>query len=283
VGIARGNEKGRVERRIRDIRESFFAARSFSSIDDLNRQLDAWLERVVHARIVPGKDSGTVAEALLEEKARLLPLPEHRFDPCHTQAVASGKTPYVRFDRNDYSIPHTLVRKPLTLVASDTVVRILDRDVEVARHQRSWDARQQLEDESHLAALAREKRKARDHRGRNRLTASCPAAEPFLVEVLRHGGHLGGTTTRLLHLLERYGASEIDVALAEAHARGAFAAQSVAHILDRRARARGEQPPLDVVLPDDPRVRDLVVTPHDLGCYDQLSDDSFDVEREGDE
>ncbi|MBK8942898.1 MAG: transposase [Polyangiaceae bacterium] len=41
VGIARGNEKGRVERRIRDLREAFFAARSFSSLADPNQQLDA--------------------------------------------------------------------------------------------------------------------------------------------------------------------------------------------------------------------------------------------------
>jgi transposase len=280
VGIARGNEKGRVERKIRDIRESFFAARSFLSLADLNQQLDAWLERVVHARRVPGDDARTVAQALAEERERFLPLPEHRFDPFHAQPVSSGKTPYIRFDRNDYSIPHTLVRKPLTLVASDAVVRILDGDMEVARHERSWDMRRQIEDESHLAALAREKRKARDHRGRDRLTTSCPAARPFLVEVLSHGGHLGGTTTRLLHLLDRYGAAELDASLAEAQSRGAFAAQSVAHILDQRARARGAQPPLDVVLPDDPRVRDLVVTPHDLDRYDQLSSDSFDVDLE---
>src|SRR5258706_354039 len=148
VGIARGNEKPRVERRIRDLRESFFAARSFSSLADLNQQLDSWIERVVHARRVPGDDIRTVGAALTEEQKRLLPLPEHGFDPCHVQPVSSGKTPYVRFDRNDYSIPHTLVRKPLTLVASDTTVRVLDGDKEVARHQRSWDMRQQIEDES---------------------------------------------------------------------------------------------------------------------------------------
>jgi transposase len=278
VGVARGNEKGRVERRIRDLRESFFAARSFSSVDDLNRQLDAWLDRVAHARLVPGDDARTVAQALVEEKARLLPLPEHRFDVGYARPIASGKTPYVRFDRNDYSIPHALVRKPLTLVATDALVRILDGAVEVARHPRSWDTRQQIEDDTHLAALARDKRKARDHRGRDRLTASCPAARAFLVEVIRNGGHLGGTTTRLLHLLDRYGAAELDAAMREAHGRGAFAAQSVAHILDHRARARGAPAPLDVVLPDDPRVRDLIVTPHSLDRYDRLSDDLPDVE-----
>jgi transposase len=281
VGIARGNEKPRVERRIRDIRESFFAARSFSSLVDLNQQLDAWLERVVHTRTVPGDDADrTVAQALAEEQERLLPLPENPFVPADVQPVVSGKTPYVRFDRNDYSIPHTLVRKPLTLVATDTLIRVLDGTTEVARHQRSWNTRQQIEDRSHLDALAEEKRKAREHRGRNRLVASCASAHAFLVQVARHGGHLGGTTTRLLHLLDRYGAAELDAAIGEAHERNAFAAQSVAHILDQRARARGIAPPVDVVLPDDPRVRDLVVTPHSLERYDQLASGSLYVNTE---
>jgi transposase len=283
VGVARGNEKGRVERRIRDIREAFFAARSFSSVDDLNRQLDAWIDRVVHTRPLPEDETRTVAAALVEERERLLALPAHRFDAGYAQPIASGKTPYVRFDRNDYSIPHTLVRKPLTLVATETVVRILDGDTEVARHQRSWDMRQQIEDESHLAALAREKRRARDHRGRDRLVASCPGARAFLVQVCRNGSHLGGTTTRLLHLLDRFGAVELDAAIVEAHRRGAFTAQSVAHILDQRARARGARPLLHVVLPDDPRVRDLVVTPHSLDRYDRISGDSFDIDTEDDE
>ena len=38
VGIARGNEKGRVERSIRYIREAFYAAREFADLDDLNAQ-----------------------------------------------------------------------------------------------------------------------------------------------------------------------------------------------------------------------------------------------------
>ena len=48
----RGNEKGKVERTIRYLRYSFFDARSFSSVDDLNAQLAAWIETVAHARRV---------------------------------------------------------------------------------------------------------------------------------------------------------------------------------------------------------------------------------------
>ena len=44
--------------------------------------------------------------------------------------MRSQKTIYVRFDLNDYSIPPQAVGRPLTLVASDITVRILDGVVE---------------------------------------------------------------------------------------------------------------------------------------------------------
>jgi hypothetical protein len=56
--------------------------------------------------------------------------------------VATGAAPC---RCNDYSIPHTLVTKPLTLVASDCVVRLLDGTREVARHTRCWDKGKRLE------------------------------------------------------------------------------------------------------------------------------------------
>jgi transposase len=270
--VARGNEKGRVERRVRDLREAFFAARSFHSIDDLNAQLDLWTHHVQRGRQVPcDPDGRLVRDALVVERARLLPLPEHPAPTDLVRAVASGKTPYVRFDRNDYTIPHTHVRKPLTLVASETVVRLLDGPIEIARHVRSYDAHRQIEDERHLEALTAEKRKAREHRGKNRLFAVCPAAKAFLGEIALHGGHLGGTTSRLLRLLDLYGAAALDVAIHDAHAHGAFRAESVAHVLDQRRRADGEKPVINRPISDDPRVRDQVVLPHRLDDYDNLA------------
>src|SRR5690606_5252743 len=43
---ARGNEKGRVERRIRYIRDNFFAARTYESLDDLNAQAEDWCTQI---------------------------------------------------------------------------------------------------------------------------------------------------------------------------------------------------------------------------------------------
>src|SRR5207247_114363 len=131
------------------------------------------------ARLVPGRRDQSVADALAAEHPRLLPLPEHPFACQLLRAVSSGKTPYIRFDGNDYSIPHPLVRRPLTLVASEHQVRLLDGATEVARHARSYDRGQRLEDDAHLAGLVAEKRRAHELRGRDRLRSACPQADAF--------------------------------------------------------------------------------------------------------
>jgi hypothetical protein len=43
-------------------------------------------------------------------------------------------------------------------------------------------------------------------------------------------------------------------------------------VLDRRRRARRQSPSLPIRLPDSEKVRDIVVTPHDLGDYDPSDD-----------
>jgi transposase len=284
----RGNEKGKVERTIQYLRHAFFEARRFSDVADLNRQLAEWIAETAHRRPVPGDPAGrTVAAALAEEQSRLLALPQHPF-PCRLlRVVTSGKTPYVRFDGNDYSIPHEAVRRPLTLIADEHTVRLVDGATELARHVRSYDHRKVVEEPAHIAALAAVKRAAHELRGRDRLRSLCSHAGDFLDALAKRGHPLLGETRRLLDLADRFGAPALDAALAEALGRGAVSAAAVAHVLDQQTRARRTPPPLAVVLPDDPRVRDLHVTPHALAPYDALTtspetdhdDDADDLTR----
>lgn len=265
----RGNEKGKVERAIQYLRHSFFEARRFTSVVDLNGQLAEWIDRVALARPRPqDPDRRSVRDAFAAERPRLLPLPEHDF-PCDLiKPIASGKTPYIRFDLNDYSIPSKLVRRPLTVAASESEVRVLDGTEVVAKHPRSYDRGRKIEHRPHLEELAVDKQRAAELRGRDRLTASCPRAHALLEQIALRGGHLGGTTSRLLRLVDRYDAPSIDRAIGEALARGAASAEAVAHLVDQRRRADNAPPLLDIVLSEDPRIRDLRVTPHSLAAYD---------------
>ena len=186
------------------------------------------------------------------------------------RVVRSGKTPYVRFDRNLYSIPHTYVRKPLTLLASDTRVRILDQQTELARHRRTYDTGQTVEDPAHLEGLLAATRQANVHTTRDRLRAAVPATTALFERLAERGEALRPHATRLLALLDDYGPEELAAAVDDALQRNALGAGSITHILETRRRQRGLKPPIRLTLPDRPGLRDLDVRPHDLETYDAI-------------
>jgi transposase len=269
---ARGNEKGRVERQIRYLRDAFFAARTFRDVDDLNAQFRHWRDTLAHQRPHPEQRDRTVAAVFADEQARLLPLPAHPFETALVRPVVSGKLAYIRFDRNSYSIPHPYVRRPLTLVANATTVRLVDGAEEIARHARSYDTGQTIEDLAHVEGLIAAARQQNLHTGRDRLRLAVPATATLLERWAARGESLRLHTQRLLALLDDYGTAELSIAVAMALERGALGAGSLAHILDIRRRQRGQRPPLPVVLPDRPGVRDLDLIPPRLETYDALSD-----------
>ena len=267
----RGNEKGKIERQIQYLRHAFFAARTFTDVDDLNAQFRRWRDEVAHQRPHPDQRDQTVAQVFAQEQPRLLPLPAHPFETEVMRAVASGKTPYVRFDRNSYSIPHTHVRRPVTLLASATLVRIVAGAAEIARHARSYDTGQTIEDVAHLEGLLAATRQANPSTGRDRLRLAVPAIATLFERLAARGDSLRAPTARLLALLDDYGPPELAAAVARALERDALGAGAIAHILETRRRQRGQKPPVPLALPDRPGVRDLDITPHALESYDALA------------
>ena len=76
-------DKGKVERPFRYVREDFFLARSFRSLDDLNAQFRQWLDQVanqwVHAT------TGRVVRAVTSRK-------RSRFGPCSVPSFVTSVT-----------------------------------------------------------------------------------------------------------------------------------------------------------------------------------------------
>jgi transposase len=267
----RGNEKGKIERQIQYLRDAFFAARTFVDVDDLNAQFRRWRDDVAHQRPHPEQRDHTVAQVFAQEQPRLLPLPAHPFDTEVLRVVTSGKTPYGRFDRNGYSIPHVYVRRPLTLLASATTVRLVDGATEIARHPRSYDTGQTIEELEHLEGLLAATRQANPSSGRDRLRVAVPVSAALLERLAARGESVRAHTARLLALLDDYGPQELAAAVGDALARDALSASAITHILETRRRQRRQKPPIPLALPDRPGVRDLTITPHPLDTYDDLA------------
>jgi transposase len=268
---ARGSEKGAVERSVRYIRDSFFAARSFTSVDDLNGQALQWRDEIAGARRFVADDRKTVAEAFREEAAQLLPLPAHPFETDLVTPVRSEKKIYVRFDLNDYSIPPEAVGRPLVLVASEKSVRILDGQSEIARHARSYDRHRKIDDPAHVEALLREKQRAHGSTPNARLIGAVPRAEELLEACFRRGESVSALTQKLLLLLDDYGAEELRAAVDEALLRHTPQLSSIVYILGKRRRASQRRLTPSVDLSRRPDLKDLYVKPHSPETYDELT------------
>jgi transposase len=272
VAVARGNEKGRVERAIRYVRDSFFAARDFAHVEDLNIQAEAWCHGIAADRRCPGQDSLSVREVFAVEAPRLLALPDNPYPLVERVAVTVGKTPYVHFDKNDYSVPHTKVRRMLTVLADPDEVRIVEGQQILAQHRRSYDKGAQIEDPAHVQALVAYKHAARRHRATDRLSQAAPAGETLLIRAAERGGNLGTITGALLRLLDRYGAGELQAAILEVLDRDVPHPNAVRLALERRREHRHQAPPVAGNLPAHVQARDLQVRPHQLEPYDQLKE-----------
>jgi transposase len=276
--VRAGNQKGRVERAIRYVRDSFWAGRPFTTLAECNRQAREWRDQVAHQRRWPGDDSRIVAQAFAEEQPRLLSPPQHSFPTDLVLPVCSAKTIYVRFDLNDYSIPPETVGRQLTLVASATQVRILDGAAEIASHPRTYDRHQEVLEPAHQQALQKAKRKIFHATPMGRLAQAVPESETLLDRAFTQGESAGSQTGQLLKLLDLYGAAALRRAITEALERNTPRASSVAFLLRRQPRRAA---PLAVDLSRHPEAQSIDVRPHDLETYDELArhhDDDHDTE-----
>jgi len=263
-GVRKPQHKGSVERAIRYLKERFFAARKIRDLQLGNQQLLAFAQTTAMNRPHPAQQGQTVGTVFARERPHLLRLPDVL--PC-TDAmtpVVVDKTASVRFDTNDYSVPPEHVGKTLTLVSSDTRVRVLDDEREVAHHERCWAKRRVIETRAHRDPIVSQKRAARDAKGRDRLRVEVPRIDELLQRWADDGRNLGSMVVRTIKLLDLYGAPALTEAVQQLLERDGsdFGALS---ILCEKQRNKPVSLPLQLA----DHVNDRDVIPHDLGGYDE--------------
>jgi transposase len=278
VAVARGNQKGRVERQIDFVRKSFFAAREFTDVADLNAQARQWCEGKAFDRPWPEDDTLSVRQAFAVEQPRLLAVPAAGYALGQRLDVAVAKTPYVRFDLNDYTLPHTHVRRTVSVLADEQRVRIFDGLRELADHPRSFDRHQTIEDPTHLQGLVAHKRHARAHRGCDALAQVVPASAELLLMAAEHGHNLGSITAALLRLLDQYGAASLQAAVLVAVARRVPHPNAVRLALAHERERAGRPPALALALPEHVARRDAPMRTHSLASYDRRYDKPKDTD-----
>ena len=172
-----GNEKGRVERVIRTLRETFFnTMEKYSSLKALNQALHEWVDNKNHT--VHRATERKPAELLQEEKLRSLPEKPWNNVSIHPP-VKPTKTAMMVFDTNSYSVPDYLVGKSLSIHSTPDTVLIYDGAKQVASHPRSFDRRRQIINPLHRS-YGKLSLKAKMQRIHAAIKALHPALSDFL-------------------------------------------------------------------------------------------------------
>ena len=147
--------KGALERSHRFMRTNFEPGRRFANPLDFQLQLDGWCDRVnerVHRTIreVP-------AERLAQERARMRPLPARMPDLERRFVARVPAQPYLRVDRNDYSIdPRFAGRRVEVRVCQQHVTAVvLDTGELACRHRRVFAGGLTITDPAHQTELER--------------------------------------------------------------------------------------------------------------------------------
>ena len=144
--------KGALERSHRFVHGNFEAGRRFASPLDFQDQLDRWCERI-NAR-KHRSTRAVVSERLAAEHSRMHPLPQLP-DVDYRQTIRVPPQPYLRFDRNDYSLDPRLVGCRVEVRASQAEISAvcLDTGELACRHRRRFAGGLTFTDPAHQRAL----------------------------------------------------------------------------------------------------------------------------------
>ncbi|WP_169829516.1 IS21 family transposase [Desulfatibacillum aliphaticivorans] len=181
--------KGKVERPYSFIREGFWRGYGFVCRESANRDLLAWL--ALKDQRVHGTTHEVVSQRFERERPFLAPLPRREFDTSYRIYRKVTKDCTVRFERNSYVLPHTLVGKQVLLRVKDQGMRVFADDRQVVQYEIPGDKGNLVQNPRFYEALKKDRemnrRKyghARTGKGRAKHTISpCKAKYDLDVQV----------------------------------------------------------------------------------------------------
>lgn len=144
----RPRTKGKVERSVSYLRDSFLNGRTFTGLDDLNAQGRHWLGSVANIRL-HGTTQARPCDRLLEET--LTPCTGlNPYQVTHSVARTVGVEALVRYEKSDYSVPARWVGTRVSVDAGDNVIVIRAKDLIVAEHLVAIGPGQRIESPAHV-------------------------------------------------------------------------------------------------------------------------------------
>lgn len=264
--VRSGNEKGRVENGVGYVKKNFLDGLELADFHALQPAGALWMDTLANMRIHESTHQRPI-ELFEQERALLQPLPANGYDLARLLTVRANKQFRVALDSNHYSVPASYAGQLLTLKAYADRVCLYAADNLIARHVRSMDRHQDIEDPQHPKELLAQRHTAREQRLVMQFLAISPRAQAYRqgLEAKRVDSRVH--LRKIVALVEMHGKEAVARALDDGLELQAFSAEYIAHILAARRRIGSEPQVLQLTRGAD--LLDIELPEPDLSIYDR--------------
>ena len=205
-----------------------------------------------------------------EELAHLQAVNARPFDVGRVLALRANRQFRVTLDTNRYSVPARCAGQAVTLKAYPDRVCLYQGETLIARHLRSWERHQDIEDPDHPKVLIAQRRHARDAQVTKRFFALSPLAVTYHAGLLERRGHAMAHVRKIVALADIHGDEAVVRAMRDALAFEAFSSEYIDHLIQARSRQLPKPSPL--VLMRRQEVLEIDLPPADLSAYGDAED-----------
>lgn len=265
-GVGKGNEKGIVENAVGYVKKNFLAGLMPGDFKTINPAVKHWLESVANVR-THGETHRKPKDMLAEEASCLSRLPALPYDIATITRVRASKQFRVTLDTNRYSVPAEYAGAAVTMKTYPDRICIYQGTKLIARHTRSYDRHQDIEDPDHPKVLLQQRRKARDQKIIMRFLTLSPRAENYYKGLQERKLNLLHHLRQIVGLSEIYGRDQVARAIDDATEFRAFSCEYIANLLEQRKHIRKDPGALHLTRSED--LLDLEITKPDMRIYDK--------------
>jgi transposase len=256
----RANEKGRIERALRDLRD-FLRVNTFQDLNDLNRKVNLW--RTGRNKRIHRSTQKAPVEALKEETLKTLPAISYR--PYRVVLASISKTGFVEFETNRYSVPSLYAERACEIFAYPDHLEVMIKGNRIAFHRRGFGRKEKIEDPTHREMLLRMTPQFKSQRIYQLMNQMDPALHHFLQEAGQEGQNPLEIAYGFFKLIKHVSKAMLLSAVREANRFGTFKIRYVQSLL----QVPQPQPP-NPVFPQESKLLDIDYERRSLKDYDEL-------------
>ncbi|MBM3272820.1 hypothetical protein FJY94_06175 [Candidatus Kaiserbacteria bacterium] len=251
------------------VKKNLLNGLELSDFNAINPAARIWLDTIANVRI-HGETHQRPCDLFEQERVHLKPLTLLPYDSARSFTMRASSQFRIALDANKYSVPAKYANTRVSVKAYLDRVCIYYENELIARHVRSYDRHQDIEDPEHPKALLAQRRSAREQRLLMRFLALSAKAQAYYEGLEQHRLNARHHVRRIVALAEIYGEHAVGRAIEDALSFRAFSCEYIMNVVEMRNRKLPEPGALQLTRNED--LLELEIEPPDLSAY-EVNDD----------